>query len=203
MNMPQTLIPAKTWIRQIIFFSCLLTCALIASACGSAGGGGLHLKSPATGDKDLIEKAGYAFAVTKTFTDVSGKITTAASYRAYLANYDLDAGNFAMTLDKPLSSEDQVRIVFSLVGEQGTNDKSPLKTGTYSAKADKFMKVEDAAIISRKGGADNKAVLDRSTLSGDAKVSSVSGDTVTGEVDLTSGAISIKGPFTAKVLVRK
>ncbi len=108
-----------------------------------------------------------------------------------------------MTLDKPLSADDQVRVVFNLVGDQGTNDKSPLKTGTYSAKADKFMKVEDVAIVSRKGGADLKTVLDRSTLSGDARVSLVSGDTITGEVDLNSGAISIKGPFTARILLRK
>ena len=106
-------------------------------------------------------------------------------------------------MDKPLSADDQVRVVFNLVGDQGTNDKSPLKAGTYSAKADKFMKLEDVAVVSRKGGADNRVALDRSTLTGDAKVDSVSGDTITGEVDLTSGAISIKGPFTAKILMRK
>jgi len=169
----------------------------------SASGGHILVKSPATGERVLPQKSGYAFAINKTFTDTSGKISSAASYRVYVANYDLDAGNFAMTLDKQLSSDDQVRVVFSLVGDQGTNDKSPLKTGTYSAKADKFMKVEDVAVVSHKGTADNKATLDRSTLTGDAKVNSVSGATITGEVDLTSGAISIKGPFTAKILLRK
>jgi len=202
--MPQTITPAKTFLRQIIFASSLMALAIFVGGCGKSGGGGnMQVKSPATGDKELPQKSGYAFAVIKSFTDTSGKITTAASYRVYLANYDLDAGNFAMTLDKPLSSEDQVRVVFSLVGQQGTNDKSALMAGTYSAKADKFMKVEDVAVVSRKGSADNKALLDRSTLSGDAKVNSVSGDTITGEVDLTSGAISIKGPFTAKILMRK
>jgi len=202
--MPQTITPAKTFLRQIIFTLSLMALAIFVGGCGKSGGGGnMQVKSPATGDKELPQKSGYAFAVIKSFTDTSGKITTAASYRVYVANYDLDAGNFAMTLDKPLSSEDQVRVVFSLIGDQGTDGKSPLKAGTYSAKADKFMKVEDVAVVSRKGGADNKAPLDRSTLSGAAKVNSVSGDTITGEVDLTSGAISIKGPFTAKILTRK
>ena len=202
--MLRTMTPARTLLRQIIFVSCLLTFGLFASGCSeSAGGGSLKVKSPATGEKELSRKSGYAFAVTKSFTDTSGKITTAASYRVYAANYDLDAGNFAMTLDKPLASEDQVRVVFSLVGQQGSNDKSAPVVGTYSAKAEKFMKVEDVAVVSRRGGADNKAALDRSTLSGAAKVSSVSGDAISGEVDLTSGAISIKGPFTAKILVRK
>jgi len=201
--MPQTTTPVRTLFRQMIFVSCVLTLTLFVGGCSKSGGGNMLVKSPATGEKELPQKSGYAFAVNKTFTDTSGNITTAASYRVYVANYDLDAGNFAMTLDKPLSSEDQVRVVFSLVGDQGTTDKSPLKTGTYSAKADKFMKVEDVALVSRKGSADNKAGLDRSALTGNAKVNSVSGDTITGELDLTSGAISIKGPFTAKILLRK
>ena len=201
--MPQTITPAKTLFRRMIFVSCLLTLTLIVGACSKSASGNMVVKSPATGEKELPQKSGYAFVINKTFTDTSGKITSAASYRVYVANYDLDAANFAMTMDKPLSADDQVRVVFSLVGDQGTNDKSPLKAGNYSAKADKFMKVEDVAVVSRKGSADNKVALDRSALTGDAKVDSVSGDTITGEVDVTSGAISIKGHFTAKILLRK
>ena len=201
--MPQTGALETTFVRQIIFTACLITLALVVGGCGKAGGGSMELKSPATGDKEMPVKSGYAFSVTKTFTDTANQITTAPSYRVYAANYDLDAGNFALTLDKPLTSDEQVRVVFSLVGDQGGNEKTAAKAGTYSAKADKFMKVEDAVIVSRKGGADTKTWLERSTLTGDAKVTSVSGDTITGEVDLTSGAMSIKGPFTAKILVRK
>src|SRR5262245_36355890 len=166
-------------------------------------GNSLHIRSPVTGEKDILVKSGYAFPVTKTFTDTAGQITTAVSYRTYIANYDLDAGNFAMTLDKPLTSDDQLRVVFSLVGEQGGNEKTAPKAGTYSAKADKFMKVEDVAIISRKGGADSKVWLDRSTLSGEVKISSAAADSISGDVDLTAGETTIKGSFTAKVLVRK
>ena len=202
--MPQTKTLERTFLRQIIFASCLIALAMFVGACSKgAGGGSMQLKSPATGDKDMPVKSGYAFAVTKTFTDTANKISTAPSYRVYAANYDLDAGNFAMTLDKSLTSDEQVRVVFSLVGDQGGNEKTAAKAGTYEAKADKFMKVEDVVIVSRKGGADNKGWLDRSTLTGEAKVTSVSGDTITGEVDLSSGATSIKGPFTAKILVRK
>ena len=166
-------------------------------------GNSLHIKSPVTGEKDILVKSGYAFPVTKTFTDTAGKITTAVSYRTYIANYDLDAGNFAMTLDKPLTSDDQLRVVFSLVGEQGGNEKTAPKAGTYSAKADKFMKVEDVAIISRKGGADSKVWLDRSTLSGEVKLTSASASSISGDVDLNAGDTVIKGSFAAKVLARK
>jgi hypothetical protein len=192
--------------RKITFALCFVTiaCALLFISCGNnAGGNSLHLKSPNTGEKDAPVKSSYAFAVTKSFTDLEGKITTGASYRVYSANYVLDAANFAMTLDRPLTSEDQVRVVFNLVGDEGTNDKSPPKAGTYSAKADKFMKVEDVAIVSRKGAADSKFSLDRSKLTGDVKVTSATADSLSGEIDLASGDASIKGSFTAKVLKRK
>src|SRR4030081_1311867 len=202
--MPMTRTLERTFLRQIILASGLIALAVSLAACGKgAGGNSRQLKAPVTGDKVMPVKSGYAFAVTKTFTDTSGKISTAPSYRVYAANYDLDGGNFALTLNKPLTADDQVRVVFSLVGDQGGNEKTAAKAGTYSAKADKFMKVEDVAIVARKAGTDNTGWFDRSTLTGDAKVTSVSGDTITGEVDLSSGAISIKGPFTAKILVRK
>lgn len=182
----------------------VLAAALLLAGCNKgAGGSGLHVKSAATGEKDLAVKSSYTFAVTKTFTDTTGKMTTAPSYRVYAANYDLDAANLAMTLDKPLTTDDYFRVVFSLVGEQGGNEKTPPKAGSYSAKADKFMKVEDVAIVSRKGGTDSKVWLDRSTLTGDVKVTSVSGDTMSGDVDLSAGETSIKGSFTAKILTRK
>jgi hypothetical protein len=184
---------------------CVLVAAfmLLAVACGKSGSAGLHIKSTATGEKDVAVKSSYAFAVTKTFTDINNKITTASAYNVYVANYDLDSANFAMTMDKPLTSDDQVRVVFSLIGDEGTNDKSPLKAGTYSAKADKHMKVETVGIVSRKGGPDNKAWFDRSTLSGQVKVTSATADEISGDIDLMAGDNAIKGSFTAKVLKRK
>ena len=181
-----------------------LACALFLAGCGkSAGGSGLHVKSPATGEKDLPVKSSYTYAVTKTFTDTSNKITTASAYRTYAASYDLDAANFSMTLDKPVISDDQVRVEFSLIGDQGTDEKAPPKAGTYLAKADKFMKVETVGIVSRKGGADNKVWLDRGTLTGEVKVTSASADEISGDIDVRSGDTSIKGSFTAKILKRK
>ena len=202
--MPQTQSLERSFARRIIFTLCLVALALFVGGCGKgAGGNSLHVKSPATGEKDLPVKSSYAFAVTKSFTDTSNKITTAAAYNVDAANYDLDAANFAMTLDKPLTSDDQVRVEFSLIGDQGTDDKAPPKAGTYSAKADKFMKVETVGIVSRKGGADNKVWLDRSTLTGSVKVTSASADGISGDVDLSSGDTAIKGSFTAKILKRK
>ena len=197
--------PLPISIKRISFslFVLTLACALMVSGCSKSGGAGLHVKSAATGEKDVAAKSSYAFAVTKTFTDASGKMTTASSYRTYVASYDLDSANFALTLDKPLTSDDAVRVTFSLVGEEGTKEASPPKAGTYSAKADKYMKVEDVSIVSRKGGADSKFFLDRSTLNGQVKVTTATADEIAGDFDLTSGDNAVKGSFTAKVLKRK
>jgi len=182
----------------------LLITALLLSGCGkSASGNSVHVKSTTTGEKDLAIKSGYAFAVTKTFTDINGKITTASAYNVYLANYDLDSKNFAMTLDKPLTADDQVRVVFSLIGAEGTNDQALLKDGAYSAKADKYLKAESAGIVARKNGADVKSWLDRSMLTGEVKLTSASADEISGDVNLSAGESVIKGSFTAKILKRK
>jgi hypothetical protein len=184
--------------------SLAISTLLTLGACGkSAGGNALHVKSTTTGEKDLAIKLGYAFAVTKSFTDINNKITTASAYNVYLANYDLDAKNFAMTLDKPLTADDQVRVFFSLIGDEGTNDKSTLKVATYSAKAEKYGKAESAGIVARKNGADVKSWLDRSMLTGEVKVTSATADEINGDVNLSSGDTSIKGSFTAKILKRK
>src|SRR5262249_40642744 len=96
-----------------LFIAVSIGCVLAAAACSNnAGDNRLHVKSPAIGEKDHAIKSAYTYPVAKTFADINGKMTTAASYRTYVANYDLDAGNFAMTLDKPLASEEQVRVMF-------------------------------------------------------------------------------------------
>lgn len=182
----------------------LFLCALLFQSCGQTSSSNmLQVKSSATGEKDLAIKSGYAFAINKSFTDVNGKMTTASAYNVYLANYDLDSKNFAMSMDKPLTGDDQIRVVFNLIGDEGTNDKSALKAGTYAAKADKFMKAESIGLVARKNGADVKSWLDRSTLTGQVKLTSVSSDEISGDVDVSSGDISIKGAFSAKLLKRK
>ena len=187
----------------VLIFATAFIAALLSTGCGKTiSGNSLHVKAGGL-DKDLAIKSGYAFPVTKTFTDLNGKMTTASAYNVYLANYDLDAKNFAMTLDKPLASDDQVRVVFTLIGKAGTNDKSPPSAATYSAKADKYVKAESAGIVTRKGSGDLKSWLDRSMLNGEVKISSALADEISGEVNLTSGDSSIKGSFTARVLKRK
>ena len=193
--------PSNSSFRNTLFVLIALMFAL--SSCSKSGENNLHLKSPQTGEKDLAVKSCYAFPVTKSFTDINGAITTAASYNFHAANYDLDTTNLGMGLNKPLTSDDHVRVMFNLVGDQGTKEDAPLKAGTYSAKADKYMKVETVGTVTRKGGTEAKNWFDRGSLSGQVKITSVSGDTASGEIDVTAGDSVIKGSFTAKILKRK
>lgn len=177
--------------------------ALVLSSCSKSGGNDLHVKSAAAGDKDVAIKSVFADPVTKTFTDTTGKITTAVVYNVHAANYELDGGRFGASLNNPMPADDSIRVMFSLVGEEGTKENSPLKTGTYSAKADKYMKVETVGIVTKKNGTEIKNWFDRSTLKGEVKVTSVSGDSASGDIDVTAGDNTIKGSFTAKILQRK
>ena len=187
--------------RTLLF---VIAGTLILVGCSKGGGGNeLHVKSAAAGDKDIATKSAFADPVTKTFTDINGKMTTAVVYNIHAANYDLDAGRFGASLNNPMPGDDSVRVMFSLVGEEGSKETSPLKAGTYSAKAEKYMKVETVGVVTRKGGTDIKNWFDRSTLNGEVKITSVSGDSASGEIDVTAGQNTIKGSFTAKILQRK
>ena len=190
--------------KKILTFLFVIIFALLIVGCSRTGGSTeLHVKSAAAGDKDVATKSAFADPVTKTFTDINGKMTTAVVYNIHAANYDLDAGRFGASLNNPMPADDSIRVMFSLVGEEGTKENSPLKTGTYSAKADKYMKVETVGIVTRKGGADIKNWFDRSTLNGEVRITSVSGDSASGEIDVTAGQNAVKGSFTAKILQRK
>lgn len=190
--------------RKVNLVTLLIVCALSLLACSKNGGGNdLHVKSAAAGEKDVAIKTAFGDPVTKSFTDTSGKLTTAVVYNIHAANYDLDGGRFGASLNNPMPADDSIRVMFSLVGEEGTKENSPLKAGTYSAKADKYMKVETVGIVTRKNGTEIKNWFDRSTLNGEIKVTSASGDSASGDIDVTAGDSIIKGSFTAKILHRK
>ena len=100
-------------------------------------------------------------------------------------------------------SADQMRIDIQLTGEVGTKDDSPLKVGTYTAKYDKANGVRFVRINTFADGKQVETDFDSSfnseKVSGDVKITSVTSDSVSGEVNLGEGDKSIKGTFTAKL----
>src|SRR2546423_12855358 len=79
-TMPRPNHPTRQQLRyRRLFIYSIIAIALVSTlstfGCGKmSGGSSLHVKSATTGEKDLVAKSGYAFAVTKSFTDINGKI---------------------------------------------------------------------------------------------------------------------------------
>jgi hypothetical protein len=100
-----------------------------------------------------------------------------------------------------------MRIDIQLTGEDGTRDDSPFKVGTYSAKADKFNTVRSIVINASTDGKESKTVFEtlssRKPVDGEVKITAVTTDTVSGEVNLTDADKSIKGTFTANLPKKK
>jgi hypothetical protein len=190
----------------------LLTLALVAlflCACGAAGAGEPKLDVKVGGkDSTLNVKSGAVYPSEMVFTAPGKPDVKTSAHTIYLTNYEMDTTGPGW-MNKPLTAPEQIRVGIQLTGEGGTAKDSPFKVGTYSAQADKvngvrFVKVSafadgkqtDTTFNSLMGLGDQKA-------SGEVKISSVTADAVSGEVNLTEGDKSIKGAFTAKLPQKK
>lgn len=179
--------------------------AILIAGCGGAGESKLEVKA---GGKTLpfSVKSSGTYSAVKTFTDTKDgqtKITKAASNYIVLANYDLDTSSGMSSMEKATTVAEQVRVAVQIIGQEGTDDKTGFKTGTYQVKADKFDKVDYVNIAMFSDGKETKNFFDLSKAAGQVKITAVTGDSVSGEVDLTEGEKSLKGSFTAKIPVKK
>jgi len=189
----------------------LFAIAIFLSACGGGGGiGGSASKMDIKiGGKDspLAVKTSGSDKTVKTFTDTTGKMTKATSFYAIMASYDMDVTTVA-SMKKPVTAADQVRVMLQLIGEEGTDQTSELKPGTYKADPkEKFMKVDSLTVATFADGKETVTSFDTSfstsKITGQATVTSVTADAVSGTIDITDGDKSIKGSFTAKIAAKK
>lgn len=190
--------------RKISIIILSLSIALLG-ACSGTGGSKVDIKI-AGKDMPLNIKSSGTYASTKTFTetkDGQSKITKASSNYIVLASYDLDTSAGMNSMNKPVKAADEIRVAFQLVGDEGTDDKSAIKAGSYTTKADKFGKVDYVTVAYFADGKESSNSFDIAKTGGEVKITSVSGDTVSGEIDLTEGERSIKGKFTAKLGAKK
>lgn len=185
----------------------LVFASLWLTACGAAGLGTSAPKLDVkVGGKDstLNVKSGAVNYSAMAFT-APGKPTVKTSiHTIYLANFEIDTTGVAW-MNKPLTAPDQMRVGLSLTGEDGTNEKSPFKVGTYSAQTANVNGVRSAGILTFADGKQTETRFDSlmslggKGANGEVKITSVTADTVSGEVNLTEGDKSIKGTFTAKL----
>ena len=196
----------------------ILGLSLFLAACGgsSSGGGGASNAGTSTtvgsskldvktGGKDstLNVKSGGATYSGMNYS-IPGKPATKASiHTIHIANYEMDSALPA----KALTAPDQMRVDIRIIGEEGTWDTSPFKVGIYNPKAELFNKVSNITIVTFADGKQVETRFDNSSgnkkIDGEVKITSVTADTVSGEVNLTEGDKSVKGPFTLKLPVKK
>lgn len=124
-------------------------------------------------------------------------------HKLYIANFEMETEG-PVWMNKPLTAPDQMRVELDLTGEDGTNEKSPFIVGTYSAQADNVNGVRTARISTFADGKQMETQFDSlmardKKAAGEVKITSVTADAVSGEVNLTEGDKSIKGTFTAKL----
>ena len=150
-------------------------------AAGETGGGSAKMDIKAGGkDTALAIKSSGTDKNVKTFTDKEGKVTTATSFYAMMANYDMDTTNFA-SMKKPLTAPEQARVMLQLIGEEGTDQKSEFKPGTYKADpAGKFMKIDSLVVTTFADGKEVVTSFDTmfsaSKITGQVVVKSVTAD---------------------------
>jgi len=184
----------------------LFVLVLILFGCGGVGVGDLDVKLSGKQVPFTVRSSGSYNSV-KTFTDANGKMTTATSFYAIMANYDMDTTSVA-SMKKPLTSAEQVRLTLQLIGAEGTDEKGQIKPGVYNADpSGKYMKVDSLTVATFADGKESTSNFETqfstSKITGQVEVKSVTADSVSGTIDVTEGDRSVKGSFIAKVAAKK
>jgi hypothetical protein len=190
----------------------LILASILLTACGAGSGGGTSSSADPSASKLDVKVAGKDSTLNvKTGAVYYGNVISTApgkpdiqtfAHTIYLANYEMETTSPAWTRKTP-AAPDQTRVDIQLTGEEGTKTDSPFKVATYGAKAGKFNSVRGATIHTFADGKQTQTRFDTfasdSKVEGEVKITAVTADTVSGEVNLTDGGNSIKGKFTAKL----
>ncbi len=180
---------------------------LAGLGCKSLTGGG---KSELTFTHSKVKetkaeiKAGHTYASTKTFTKPDGKggyeRNAAAIIHVVVANHPLDSSFGLRTLGTLPKAAGEVKVQFSLVGKDGTSGKesdAAPEVGVYTAKADRFMKVESVGILAHDGSAGTKNWFNSTKLDGQVEITSADDGKIEGKIDVNDGEAKLSGNFVA------
>lgn len=194
---------------QILLILTILGGLLMLAACGGAAGvltSAPKLDLKANGkDVSMEAKSTTVYSTVMTYTEKprgDGIIRSkkGTSHSIFLTNFDI-APNDLMKAGVVPTAEGQIYVRLNFINEEGTDEKTPIKVGTYTTAAEQFMKFDGATIKIFDGG----KVVDATVLSmgkkadGELKITGVTADEVKGEVNVTDGTNSLKGSFAAKL----
>lgn len=134
---------------------------------------------------------------------------TTALHQFAIRNYAYDKPNGSiMASNEKLSAAGQVLVFFTLYGENGKSDeKTPVKVATYNGGGTMNTTLGRVLVYMYGEGKDDLRIIAFDSGSTDnkgaVKITSVTGDTITGEIDASGKPdgkdVSVKGPFTVKI----
>ena len=186
--------------KRKLMVGTLLLCAVFVGGCG-ASGPKLDVRVGGQDSTLNVKSSGVYYGNVISTAPGKPDVQTFA-HNIYLANYELDTTS-GLTMRKPLTAPDQMRVELQLTGEDRTKTDSPFKVGTYSAKADKFNRVRSIIVVTFADGKETKTDFDTMGFTpkadGDVKITAVTADSISGEVNLTEGDNSIRGTFMARL----
>jgi hypothetical protein len=123
--------------------------------------------------------------------------------------YDANTKGSALFDNEKLAEKGQTRVQFTVYDEPGSDKKTPLKVGTYPSGTANNKTLGVCGIIQQGDGKDEMNItwFGQSTDKGEVKITSVTDDEVSGEVECTGKSnnkdIYVKGKFTAKIYKEK
>lgn len=188
--------------RNINLISILVVWILLAACGGALTESKIEVKAGGKTMPVSVRSSG-TYNTVKTFTDAQSKVSKASSNYIVLGNYDIDTSAGMNSMGKAVTAADQIRVSLQLVGQEGTDEKTGFKTGTFTTKAEKFDKVDYVNVAYFANGKESSNSFEIAKTTGEVVIMSVSADSVSGEINLTDGDKSVKGNFTAKIPVKK
>lgn len=151
-------------------------------------------------DKEQRVEAVSTWAYHSTFTNTAagGEVSTSSSTSVVLANFEIDTSQAFISINKrKIEKPEEVKVVFSFLGEKGTKADTPIRVGEYPAEGEMFNKIRSISIYHFADGKEKQAEFDEKTMKGKLTIKSVQGTTVNGEIDVTDGTSSVRGSFSA------
>jgi len=188
----------------------ILCVSFLLTACGGAGTNsttnGTSSKTDTSSTKFTakVDDKDYSFDIKDGLVtngslphmDKDGKQMKQGEHYIILGSYNFE-GEPGRTL-----KDGQIKAVIRLNGELGTEDAPKLKAGTYSGGKIAPMTIADFSIVVFQDGKEVQnysAKFPAVEHIGEVKITSVEGDTVKGEANITAGGKwTVKGAFTAK-----
>lgn len=186
--------------KKLVFIFCI---ALFLTSCSS---GGFEAKVNGT---NVLGEVKSAWLKKTEYSSGNGKTTAMNVFVIRNFEYDANAKGSALFDNEKLAEKGQTRVQFTVYDEPGSDKKTPLKVGTYPSGTANNKSLGVCGIFQQAEGKDESTItwFGQPTDKGEVKITSVTDDEISGEVECTGKSndkeIYVKGKFTAKIYKEK